>query len=184
MSWAEHHATGLHHPPYFHPDIVNLAFLCMHVVRHTHVPLCLSSITLYARVAITTILSNEVQICKQLTLDALAVPSAMHYSVCNASAFWSCKHCYAHPRASSRRNFLVRGDFMLSRCRNVEYHRTAPLPTGDVLGSKITRTWMALNAYLGQYFDAFKGKTRYCIEVLAPFRKTVQATGGLMSTWA
>lgn len=43
-----------------------------------------------------------------------------------------------------------------------------------VTGSKITGTWAALNVYLRQYFDPFKGKAKYYIKVPEPFKKTAQ----------
>ena len=43
-----------------------------------------------------------------------------------------------------------------------------------VPGSKIARSRTGLNVYLMKYFDPFIGRTKYCVEVLAPFKRTVK----------
>lgn len=45
--------------------------------------------------------------------------------------------------------------------------------TRDLPESKIQRTWRALNVYIKQWFDPFKGKTKCLLEVLAPFKRHV-----------
>lgn len=41
-----------------------------------------------------------------------------------------------------------------------------------VAKSKIPRTWTALKVYKRKYFCPLKGKPEYCIEVLAPWKKS------------
>ena len=48
--------------------------------------------------------------------------------------------------------------------------------TKDVLGSKIPRTWTALNVYIRWYSDPLKSEIKYCFKVVVPFKKTVQGT--------
>ena len=67
-----------------------------------------------------------------------------------------------------------------------EYMRTCWMSEGgtsktvvynrDVLGSKIPRTWTALNMSIRQYFEPFKGKTKYWYKALEPSNKPIQVT--------
>ena len=59
---------------------------------------------------------------------------------------------------------LERGDTSIM----YELHITT---TRDVPGSQIPRTRTALKVYRKQYLDPFKGKIKYCFEILPPFKK-------------